>query len=529
MISDFTQKKHILKNPFSSVYITGTFDKSGKILYSSKSENANINITATSLHELLSKEEVSDFLNRLTAGESSGRGFFRLNVPSPRRFFLEYRYNKETMQYLFRAIAVDDSAIVNLIRNSDTVFEIIESCPNLVVLTDYSGEIIYMNTSGFRMLNIEGRILETQSNICSLISNIDSFEQITARLKKQKVIQEIEFSFHNKDQGDLIGMTSIFTLFHEGKELICFHVADITERVKNFSGHIQNSIVLMNLNDELKRSQSQLLNQEKMASIGELSAGIAHELNNPLGYVFNNVNVLFNHMTDIQNFVNHVRDLYSSEDCISPILEQIKALDKNIDLDFIFNDLEDLKEETEEGVSRIKSIIDSLKSFSQKDSLMEFAFHNVNDSINDTLVVLKNEYKYNIEVTTELEAMPDILCSSYDLNQAFLNIIKNSIDAINEDEHSETGVINIKTHAETDSVHIYIYNSGPNIPDSIINRVFEPFFTTKSIGKGTGLGLSISHDIIVNKHNGDIRIDNLEKGVQFHISLPIVEELESEA
>jgi signal transduction histidine kinase len=160
---------------------------------------------------------------------------------------------------------------------------------------------------------------------------------------------------------------------------------------------------------------------------------------------------------------------------------------------------------------------------------MSYSSHNVNNSVKDTLVVLRNEYKYKIDLTTDLGTIPDIFCNSYELNQAFLNIIKNSIEAINEDKQLKTRLISIKTFADSNAVHIIICNNGPKIPDTIKNRIFDPFFTTKVVGAGPGLGLSITHDIIVNKHNGDIKIDNLDQGVQFHISLPIIEELDSEA
>ena len=284
----------------------------------------------------------------------------------------------------------------------------------------------------------------------------------------------------------------------------------------------------MNLNEELKRTQSQLLNQEKMASVGQLSAGIAHELNNPLGYVFNNINVLFNYMKDINNFINHVRELYDDKNYCSSKIEEIRILDKNIDLDFIFNDLADITEETFEGVNRIKTIINSLKSFSQKDSINSFSSNNINDSLSDTLVIMKSEYKHKIDVIADYGDIPDIFCNRHELNQTFLNIIKNGLDAI-EESGRKNGKLIIKTSADNDSIKITIFNNGPPIPDSIINRIFEPFYTTKQVGSGTGLGLSIAHDVIVNKHNGTIKAENTEGGVLFTITIPLEQELESEA
>ena len=513
---------------FFPVFIYGEFDSSGTITYLPHPETGLKPEEPRSIYNLLADNTAKEYLETVLSGTKSGNMLFNLNTPKKTKIIWEYQQHKNKLHYLFRAYPIEKSSLFNIIKLNGLTFSLISTLPDLIIITRISGEIIYINPSGIEILNRNDSLI-SRDNIRNIITNIDNFDLVLERINRGEVIQEIEFSFKRNNMEDLIGLSSVFSISQYKEQFIFFHVIDISDRVKSFSLHMKNSILLMNVNEELKRTQTQLINQEKMASVGQLSAGLAHELNNPLGYVFNNITVLFNYMNDIQNFVKNVRELYSIESLSSPKLDQIKMLDKNIDLDFIFNDFNDLKEETTEGVTRIKSLIDSLRSFSEDESITGYSLNNINNSIKDTLVILVNEYKYSINIKTEYGNLPEILSNHNELNQAFLNIIRNAIEAIKDDTHIKNGNIIIKTYADEKAVNITIYNDGPAIPGNVINRIFEPFFSTKPIGEGTGLGLSIAHDIIVNKHNGTLKVENLETGVLFHLTIPFEEELYGES
>ena len=516
------------QNIFMPLFLSGKFDISGKIFYDQPRDvNEKLN-GPESLHNLFKGNEAEQFLQNITTGSNSGEVLINLNTESALQVLWRFKPHEDGIYYLFSAHPVSKHSFIDVLSRNRLMYKIISTCPDMFIVTSTDGEIVYLNPSGYRILNFQQDDKDNISNINELVGNIDKLDPFFKKLCKGESINEIELSIKRQGMVELLGLSSIFPIMHENNCWLCFHVIDISERVKNFSTHMKSSILLTNLNEDLKRTQSQLLNQEKMASVGQLSAGISHEINNPLGYVFNNVNVLLNHMKDIQNFVFRVRDLYNPGGNKSAQIEEISMLDKNIDLDYIFSDLEDLKNETTEGIQKIKSIINSLKSFSQKDSMISYSLNNLNDSLKDTLVILLNEYKYKIQVNTEYGDIPELFCNIHELNQAFLNIIKNGIDMINEDKTIKNGVINIKTFSEGNSVHATIFNTGPPIPDKIMNRIFEPFFTTKAIGSGVGLGLSIAHDIIVNKHKGVIHVQNVDDGVQFKISIPLEEELDSE-
>lgn len=514
---------------FKQDCIRGKFDISGKIVKGSDSLTGGKTSFPDSLYNLLEYDDAESYLKKLSAGIPEKSHIFTLKTSPPVKVYWKEEKVAESLYYNFEAYPLDDDSVIKTYESHALLFGLQSGLPDLLLITEANGDIVYINPAGLKMLNIDKSQIANNFNIREIITNINNLDSILSRLKHGHVIQEIEVNFSRKESEDLIGLSSIFSLVRNETIYICFHVVDISERIRNFSEHMQNSIQLMNINEDLKNTQSRLLSQEKMASIGQLSAGIAHELNNPLGYVFNNMSVLFNYMKDLNNFVDHVRALYSSTDCDNLSLSNLKSMDENLDLDYIFGDLKELKNETEEGIKKIRSIINSLKSFSRKDSVLSFSPSNINESIKDTLVVLLGEYKYKIKVETDLGNIPDIFCNGLELNQVFLNILKNSIDAIKSENRVDMGLINIKTLKENSEIHIIFSDDGPGIPEEIKNRVFEPFFTTKAVGTGTGLGLSIAHDIIVNKHGGSISVEPLEKGAAFHIRIPFEEELESEA
>lgn len=276
---------------------------------------------------------------------------------------------------------------------------------------------------------------------------------------------------------------------------------------------------------EIKETQSQLIQQEKMASIGHLAAGVAHEINNPMGFVSSNLNTLKEYEKDIRSLVEHYRSFLSGLNetmaaeevrrAITGGLERIIKLEEEIDIDFILEDLPNLIEESLEGAGRINKIVIDLKDFAHPGE-DEQKFAAINKNIDSTLNIVWNELKYKAKITKDYGELPLVKCYPQQLNQVFMNILVNAAQAIDE-----KGEIKITTISEDEHVKITISDTGSGISETNLSKIFDPFFTTKEVGKGTGLGLNVAYNII-NKHKGTIEVESrLGSGTTFSIRLPV--------
>ncbi len=270
---------------------------------------------------------------------------------------------------------------------------------------------------------------------------------------------------------------------------------------------------------ELKVTQSHLLQQEKMASVGQLAAGVAHEINNPVGFVTSNINTMGKYLQKIGEFME-LQNKFVKKYC--PDEDKVKTLQdyaRKMKIDFIVADTKDLISESLDGVERVKKIVMNLKNFSRVDQA-ERARANINDCLDETINIAWNELKYKCTMNKEYGDLPLTKCYPQQLNQVFMNIMVNAAQAIDKQ-----GEITVKTWSEDDTIFVSISDTGAGIAKEKISRIFEPFFTTKDVGQGTGLGLSISYDIIVSKHGGDISVESEEgKGTTFIITLPVLDE-----
>src|SRR3972149_6028828 len=245
---------------------------------------------------------------------------------------------------------------------------------------------------------------------------------------------------------------------------------------------------LISLLEELKRTQLQLFQSEKMASIGQLAAGIAHEINNPVGYISCNLELMQNHFVAIKTLQTELEKLKTD-----PAFIKLQKTVVDVKLDKLINHMEKSINESLEGTERIKKIIDSLRTFAYKgDDKFELA--NINTEIEHILNIIRNEIKYKSDLVKAYGDVPLIRCNRYQLGQVFINIILNAAQAINE-----KGEIRITTYQKGDHVNVEIRDNGSGIPERNLSKIFEPFFTTNEVGKGTGLGLSIAYNIIKNQ------------------------------
>ncbi len=266
--------------------------------------------------------------------------------------------------------------------------------------------------------------------------------------------------------------------------------------------------------DNLKKVQAQLLQQDKMASIGQLAAGVAHEINNPIGFIISNLSSLERYLEKVTDYLDANLQFFANHE--PAILEHLIQEQKKYKIDRILKDLPDLVKESLEGAERVRRIVQDLKSFSRIDSA-EFTSADINAGLESTISIVWNELKYKALVKKEYGQLPPVWCNLGQLNQVFMNILVNAAQAI-----ENRGEILIRTWPEGDMVGIRISDTGCGILQKNLKRIFDPFFTTKEVGKGTGLGLAIAYDIVTNKHGGTIEVTSeVGVGTAFTIMLPV--------
>ncbi len=266
---------------------------------------------------------------------------------------------------------------------------------------------------------------------------------------------------------------------------------------------------------KIQKAQSQLLQSERMASLGQLAAGVAHEINNPVGFISSNISTLNEYFSDIVKLLNHYEQ--NEEKISDPIVrERLKTIKEDIDLDFIRDDIQNLINESLDGTKRVKVIVKDLREFSHVDE-SEWQYIDIHNGLNSTLNIVNNEIKYKADVVKEYGDLPKIECLASELNQVFLNLLVNAAQAI-----EERGIITIRTSLEDEQhIKIEIEDTGAGISEENITRIFDPFYTNKPVGTGTGLGLSLSYSII-QRHNGSINVKSVEgKGTIFTLILPL--------
>jgi len=298
-------------------------------------------------------------------------------------------------------------------------------------------------------------------------------------------------------------------------EQVCITLFDYTDTAlyhRQLTGAIteleQEKAAQRRLIDQLEEAQNQLLQSEKLASIGQLAAGVAHEINNPVGFVNSNFGALERYVDSLFSLI----DAYGSVEHAA----EAPAIRQRIDYEFLKEDIAALFKESRDGLERVKRIVQDLRDFSRVDSSLEWQQTNLHTCLDTTLSVATNEIKHKADVVKLYGDIPEIQCLPSQLNQVFLNLMVNAAQAI-----AQHGTLTLATGAEADWVWVAISDTGSGIAPEHQKRIFDPFFTTKPVGKGTGLGLSVSYNIVA-KHNGRIEVESeLGKGTTFRIWLPV--------
>lgn len=301
-------------------------------------------------------------------------------------------------------------------------------------------------------------------------------------------------------------------LTYEGNDFLIAVARDISERVKAEESLKKAKEETEKAFEQLKGAQAQLVQSEKMSSVGQLAAGIAHEINNPVNFTRNSSIALERDVQDVLDLVKQYQQ-FIYDKALS--LEELKAFEEEIDVKELLEAISIGVGDIKEGTSRTSKIVKGLRAFSREDT-EEKEWADIHEGIEATLNVAKNRLKNGIEVHKHFDSSIDkALCFPGQLNQVFLNLIVNAADAL-----EEKGEINITTEKSDDKITISFQDNGPGIPESVKSKIFDPFYTTKKLGEGTGLGLSISREII-KKHDGELEVSSAKgKGTEFRITLP---------
>ena len=288
-------------------------------------------------------------------------------------------------------------------------------------------------------------------------------------------------------------------------------VAEKTQTVVQQNAELEQAML------QLKRAQSTLVQSEKMSSIGVLTAGIAHEINNPINFVLTSVRPLSQDVQELTGLIHRYQDLIASG-VTQEKINEVKLYEESLDLEYVLNEINELTSGIKSGAERTSEIIKNLRIFSRLGE-SEAKFADLHENINSTLVILHNEYRNRIVVKKMYGNIPLVECYAGKLNQVFMNVLLNAIQSI-----EGKGEISIRTEKIDQSVQITISDTGCGIKVEDMPKIFEPFFTTKSVGKGTGLGLAITYSVIVDDHHGTIHYTSeVGKGTVCQITLPILQ------
>lgn len=278
---------------------------------------------------------------------------------------------------------------------------------------------------------------------------------------------------------------------------------------------------------EWKKMENQMVQIQKLEAIGQLAAGIAHEINTPTQYIRDNTSFLkdaFGGICKLLNRFSHLLELSKNQEVSSELIAEIDSLIKEADLEYLVEEIPEAIGQSQEGLKRVTEIVKAMKTFSHPGN-EELVPVNINEAIKSTITVARNEWKYVADVKTDFDpALPLIPCFPGEFNQVILNMIINATHAIEEASNKEVegkGLIRISTHFDKEWAEIRIGDTGTGIPEECRSKLFDPFFTTKEVGKGTGQGLAIAHSVVVGKHKGTITFKTeMGRGTTFIIRLP---------
>ena len=432
----------------------------------------------------------------------------------------------------FAAIALLNNRTLRALETSEKRFRSVAQTANDAVITfEADGRVVFCNIMAERMFGY----LETEmidKNISMIFSSRNGSgygqEQLAMIQSQSKQVgakvssigRTAEMHGLRRDGREFPIEISISIWETDDRQFFTAIIRDITERKRMEDSLRRETEELKKAREdleqaytELKQTQAQILQREKMASIGQLAAGVAHEINNPMGFISSNLGTLEKYTTRLTDFISAQTEFIKAPGDPDLMDESRRSLK----IDYVVQDIHDLIKESLEGAERVKRIVQDLKSFSRVDQT-EFKHADINECLESTINIVWNELKYKATVKREYGDISLTKCYPQQLNQVFMNLLVNAAQAI-----EKQGEITVKTWQADSSLYTSITDTGRGIEPLVLNRIFEPFYTTKPVGTGTGLGLSITYDII-KKHGGEITVQSeLGKGTTFTLRIPITE------
>jgi PAS domain S-box-containing protein len=386
----------------------------------------------------------------------------------------------------------------------------LESIEDGVIALDLEGSVILVNKAAENILGIEEEDIKNYQLVALFESMLEDNDK--AKSKYFDVSDFDEFIPMKNEQ-------MIINAKDQKRKILQVNSSEIKEH-----DAVQGVVFIFKDKTELVAIENQLAVSQKMESIGQLAAGIAHEINTPLQYVSDNVNFLDHSFYYVMEYTALLKKTLDELDPPESVKKNIEDKEKEYDLEYLKEEVPNALEQTHIGIQRVSRIVLSMKDFAHPGT-KEKSYYDLNHGIEVTANITRNKWKYIADLELELDPkLPNVYCSLDQINQVILNMILNSVDAIDEKIKAglyEKGTIRIKTENRDKDVEIVIWDDGIGIKEENMHRVFDPFYTTKEVGKGTGQGLAICHDIIVNKHKGRILINSRYKeGTKFIIRLP---------
>ena len=417
-------------------------------------------------------------------------------------------------------------------RDRERLFAVLEACPDPLLIYSQDGLLEYCNRAfeeifGWKRDEIKGKRIATYSK--NGRETASEREKVEHESKWVPILPESEVESSVKMVDGLLKGVKVLGL--EVKRMTKDgRILDMILSASNFttpSGEPDGFVAIFKDITEQKKLDAQLRQAQKLESIGQLAAGIAHEINTPIQYIGDNTRFLRETLDDLVDLIVQYRNLAGElESGGNPgrLLPGIKKKEEEADLEYVLEESPLAVEQSLEGLNRVAEIVRAMKEFSHPGG-KEKSLVDLNRALESTAIVSKNEYKYVADLKLDLDPdLPAVQALPGELNQVFLNLIVNAAHAIEEKtgEDDNKGLITVSTKTLDDAVQVTISDTGPGIPDEIVHRIFDPFFTTKEPGKGTGQGLAIAYSVIVDKHGGKIEVQTgLGKGTAFVIRLPI--------
>jgi signal transduction histidine kinase len=418
--------------------------------------------------------------------------------------------NYETGEY-----AIDSPQVVNNLKLSA-----LESLHDGIWLSEIDGTVVYRNAAGAAM----ERMYWSRGGHVGTLEDVVFNPEILELLRSHgRWAAEYHLSSDGSEGSQITSVAmqmQLLTPAGSDPAGLVFHARDVSREWWREQVLHDRHIELEQAYARLKATQSQLLQSEKMASIGQLAAGVAHEINNPIGYVHSNLGTLQVYLRGLSNLMDAYDRLLAERPeayADSAAFRDISEIKRQVDYNFVRQDLPQVLVESREGIERVRKIVLDLRDFSHGGQAEneDWVYADIHRGLESTLNIVGSELKYKAEVRKDYGNLPQVECLPAQLNQVFLNLLMNAGQAI-----KDRGVITITTSQVERGVNIIIADDGIGIDPEHLKRIYDPFFTTKPVGKGTGLGLALSYGI-VQKHHGSIEVTStVGKGSEFRIFLP---------